>query len=163
VSSFTFDISLGREVEFHYRVNDSDPTNAALIVVVLAAAALEVDATLRTYATLSALLAAANDEVTNGSYARKTLTDADIGPASVDTGTHRTTLSFTTALQTFATIAAGDSWRKLLVCYDPDTTGGTDATVIPVTAYDMLINNAAVVPNGNDINADFSNGYCIAS
>ena len=63
----------------------------------------------------------------------------------------------------FTTIAAGDSWRKLLLCYDNDSTGGSDANIIPVTAYDLLINNAAVVPNGNDINVDFSLGYCIAS
>lgn len=163
MSSFTFDIANGREVEFHYRVNDSDPTNAALVLVVLDEDELEADSVLRTYATLAALLATTNDEVTNGSYARKVLTDADIGPATPNTTTHKTTLSLTTAVQTFATIAAGTSWRKLLLCYDPDTTGGTDAAIIPVTAHDLLINNAAVVPNGNDINVDFSTGYCIAS
>ena len=163
MSSFTFDIANGREVEFHFRVNDSDPTNAALVLVVLDAVDLEVDQTLRTYATLAALLATGNDEVTNGGYARKVLTDADIGPATVNTSTHRTTLEFSTDVQVFATIAAGTSWRKILVCYDPDTTGGTDAAIIPVTAHDILINNAPVVPNGNDINVDFSLGYCIAS
>lgn len=163
MSSFTFDIALGREVEFHYRVNDSDPTNAALVLVVLDESGLEVDNVLRTYATLATLLAAANDEVTNTGYARKVLTDADIGAATPDTTTHRTTLELTTDVQVFTTISAGDSWRKLLLCYDNDSTGGSDANIIPVTAYDLLINNAAVVPNGNDINVDFSLGYCIAS
>lgn len=163
MSAFTFDISLGREVELHKRVNDSDPTNAGLVMVVLAALNLEVDATLKTYATLSDLLAAANDEVTNTGYARKVFTDADIPAPTVDNTTHRTTLFFDVALQVFSTILAGDSWRKLLVCYDPDVTGGTDATIVPVTAYDMIINNAAVVPNGTDVNVDFSLGYCIAS
>jgi hypothetical protein len=163
MSSFTFDIALGREVEFHYRVNDSDPTNAALVLLALDESGLEVDNVLKTYATLATLLAAANNEVTNGGYARKVLTDADIGPATPNTTAHTTTLSLTTAVQTFATIAAGTSWRKLLLCYDPDSTGGTDATIIPVTAYDLLIQNAAVVPNGNDINCNFATGYCIAS
>jgi hypothetical protein len=26
---------------------------------------------------------------------------------------------------------------KLLVCYDPDTTTGTDTTVVPLTAHDL--------------------------
>lgn len=163
MANFTFDIALGREVEFHNRVDGNDPANSALILVVLASAGLEADSVLRTYATLSALLAASTNEVTNAGYARKTLTDANIGPPTVNTTTHRTTLSFTTALQTFAAIGAGDAWRKILVCYDNDTTGGTDANIVPVTAHDLLISNAAVVPNGNNINVDFSLGYCIAS
>ena len=56
---------------------------------------------------------------------------------------------------------ASDAWRKLLVCYDSDTTGGTDANIVPVRAYDLLINGAAVVPNGNNINVDFSSGYLV--
>jgi len=163
MASLTFDISLGRETEFHERVNNNDPANAALILVVLASTGLEADSVLRTYATLSALLAATTNEVTNTNYGRKTLTDANISAPSVDTATHRTTLSFDTPTQVFATILAGDAWRKILVCYDSDTTAGTDANIVPVTAHDLLISGAAVVPNGNNINAAFSTGYCIAS
>ena len=163
MANFTFDIALGREVEFHNRVNSNDPTNSALILVVLASVGLEADAVLRTYADLSTLLAASNNQVTNTNYARKTLTDANISAPSVNTTTHKTTLSFDTAVQAFTTILAGDAWRKILVCYDSDTTGGTDADIVPVSAHDLLISGAAVVPNGNTINVDFSAGYLVAS
>lgn len=153
------DISLGRTVEYHTRVNDNDPANAALILVILAHAGIESDATLRTYATLSALLAGASNEATNST--RKTLSDADIGPATVDTSTHRTTITF--ANQTWTAVAAGDSWSKLVVCYDSDTTAGTDANIVPMAFFDLRISNAPIVPNGNNIIVAAPNGYIVAS
>ena len=161
MAAFTFDYALGREVELYNRVDTNDPTNSALLMVVLAATGLEADNTLRTYATLSTLLAASNNEVTNTNYARKTLTDADLTAFSPNTTSHRTTLSL--PLQTFTAIAAGDSWSKVLICYDNDTTGGTDANVIPVTAADLRVSNAVIVPNGSNIVVDFSSGFVICS
>jgi hypothetical protein len=67
------------------------------------------------------------------------------------------------ATQTFATISAGDAWRKLLVCYDNDTTGGTDANIIPVKYIDLLINGVAVVPNGANVVVAFPDGFHISS
>lgn len=161
MAAFTFDWALGREVELYNRVDTNDPTNSALLMVVLAANGLEDDFTLRTYATLSALLAASNNEVTNTNYARKTLTDANLSAFSPNTNTHRTTL--TLPLQTFASISAGDSWAKVLICYDSDTTGGTDANVLPVTAADLRISGSVIVPNGSNIVVDFSSGFVICS
>jgi hypothetical protein len=161
MGAFTFDIALGREVELYNRVDTDDPTNSALLMVVLSATGLEADAVLRTYATLSALLAAANDEVTNVNYARKTLTQADLSAFAPNTTTHRTTL--TLPLQTFTAIAAGNSWSKVLICYDPDTTAGTDTTVVPVTAADLRISDSVIVPNGSNIVIDFSSGFVICS
>lgn len=161
MSNFTFNVSLGREVEFHNRVDGNDPANSALVLVVLAAAALEADSVLRDYDTLAAVLAGASNEVTNTNYARKVLTDADISPYTVDDTTNSITLPL--ANQTFSTILAGDSWAKLLICYDSDTTGGTDANIVPVVAQDLFINGVAVVPNGNNIIISFPLGYCVAS
>lgn len=161
MGAFTFDQSLGREVELYNRVDTDDPTNSALLMVVLAASGLEADNTLRTYATLSALLAATNNEVTNTNYARKTLTQADLTAFSPNTTLHRTTLSL--PLQTFTSIAAGDSWSKVLICYDNDTTGGTDANVVPVTAADLRIDEVPIVPNGSNIIIDFSSGFVVCS
>lgn len=161
MSNFTFNVSLGREVEFHNRVDGDDPANSALILVVLAAAALEADSVLKDYDTLSALLAGASNEVTNGGYARKTLTQADLTPYTVDDTTNSITLPL--ANQTWATIVAGDSWSKLLICYDNDTTGGTDANIVPVVAQDLFIDGVATVPNGNNIIVAFPLGYCVAS
>jgi hypothetical protein len=135
--------------------------NAVLVLVVLTTGH-ESDATLRTYATLSALLApAANTEVTNTGYARIVLDEGDIAAASVDTATHRTTLPL--ANQTFSTISAGDSWSKLVICYDSDSAGGTDANIVPMALYDLRISNAAIVPNGNDIIIAAPSGYIVAS
>lgn len=158
--NFTFNVALGRETEFHNRVDNNDPANSALILVVLAAATIEGDNVLKDYDTLAAVLATSL-EVTNTNYARKTLTDANISPYTVDDSTNSITLPLPT--QTFTTIDPGDDWAKLLVCYDSDTTGGTDANIVPVVALDLLITGAAVVPNGNDIIVAFPTGYCVAS
>jgi hypothetical protein len=48
-----------------------------------------------------------------------------------------------------------------VLAYDSDTTGGTDANLVPITYYDLLIDGAAVIPNGQNINMDFSSGYRI--
>lgn len=155
------DIALGKSVEYHDRVNNNDPANSALILVVLAHSGLEADSLLRAYATLSALLAGASNEVTNAGYSRKTLADADIVASSVDTSLHRTTITF--ANQTFTTISAGDTWSKLVVCYDSDTTGGTDANIVPVAFYDLRIEGVAIIPNGNNIIVAAPDGYVVAS
>jgi len=159
VGNLVADISLGKTVEQHDRVNNNDPANSALILVILAHAGIESDATLRTYATLATLLAGASNEASNS--VRKTLTDADIVASSVDTSTHRTTITF--ANQTYTTPAAGDSWSKLVVCYDSDTTGGGNASIVPMAFFDLRISNASIVPNGNDIIIAAPNGYIVAS
>ena len=161
MSNFTFNVALGREVEFHNRVDGDDPTNSALVLMVLAAAAIEADSVLKDYDTFAALLAGASNEVTNTNYARKVLTQADLTPYTVDDTNNSITLPL--ANQTFATILAGDSWSKLVIGYDNDTTGGTDANIVPVVAQDLFINGVATVPNGNSIIIAFPLGYCVAS
>lgn len=160
MSNFTFNVSLGREVEFHNRVDGNDPAASALVLVVLSTTGLEADSVLKDYDTLAAILAA-NDEVDNTGYARKVLTDADISPYTVDDTNNSITLPL--ANQTWSTISAGDSWSKLLICYDSDTAGGTDANIVPVVAQDLFIDGVATVPNGNDIIVAFPLGYCVAS
>ena len=163
MANLAFDVALGREVEFWNRVNDSDPTNAAFKVLVLAQAGLESDAILRTYADVATMLASTNNEVTNATYARITLTDADISPYTVDYVNHETTLYFDADLS-WATPAAGDLWRKGVIAYDNDTTGGTDANLIPVAMWDVLNSQGnAVTPNGSAITMSFPNGLLTAS
>jgi hypothetical protein len=161
VADFVFNVARGRAHEFHSRVDGNDPANSALVLVVLAEAGLESDAVLRDKDDLAAVLAGTTNEVTNTGYARKTLTDAELSPATIDDTADKVTLSFPT--QTWTSVAAGDSWRKLLVCYDSDTTVGTDANIIPVTAHDLLINGAAIVPSGGNIVISLPNGYWSSS
>ena len=146
MADFTFNVAKGRAGEFYNRVDTNDPANSALIVVVLATSGLESDALLKDYDNLQALLAAASNEVTNTNYARKTLTDADLGAISPDDTNDR--FDYDIPDQTWTSVAAGDGWSKLLVCYDSDTTAGTDANIIPLTAHDFV-----VVPNGSNITA----------
>jgi hypothetical protein len=162
MSDFTFNVALGREVEYYQRVDGNDPANSALIGVVIRAAAIEADTTLKDYDTLGAILAAANDEATNSGYARKTWTDADLVAYTVDDANDRIQLFLPTPI-TFATIGSGDIWAKLLVCYDSDTTSGTDTNIIPVTAHDLLYQGSYVVPNGSNITITNTNGFTICS
>jgi hypothetical protein len=152
---------MGREVEFYSRVLNNDPTNAVLVLVVLANAGLEEDATLKQYTTLAAVLAASNNEVTNAYYSRLVLDQTDLDPISIDVGFGRTTLPF--QQQTFPTIGVGDAWRKLLVCYDSDSTTGADSAIIPITYHDILLDGVALVPNGGNIYVAGPTGFAVAS
>ena len=53
--------------------------------------------------------------------------------------------------QTWSAVASGDVWTDLLVCYDRDTTGGTDSNIVPMTQHDF-----AVTPDGSDITAQLN-------
>lgn len=152
-----FNISKGRVIEYYSRVDSNDPANSALIVVVLATSGLDSDAVLKDIDTLSAILAGSSNEVTNTNYARKTLTDADLGALAVDDTNDRFDADIPD--QTWTAVGAGDGWSKLLVCYDNDTTGGTDANIVPLTAHDFV-----VTPNGSDITAQVNaSGFFRAS
>jgi hypothetical protein len=141
-----FNIAKGRVVEYYNRAENNDPANSALIIVALKATGLESHAALQDYDDLAAILAAANDEATNTGYARITLESAQLAalPAPDDTN-NRFEVDIPdqtwTAVQT-----TGGAWAMLLICYDPDTTSGTDSTIIPLTMHDF-----AVTPDGSDI------------
>ncbi|HKS46367.1 MAG TPA: hypothetical protein VJT49_14900 [Amycolatopsis sp.] len=109
--------------------------NDALIVVLLKAAGLEADDTLNNYDDLGALLAASNDEADFTNYARKTLSSVTV---TVDDTNNRVDLSAANVTWSSAGGATNNSIGKFLVCYDPDTTTGTDSSVIPVTYHDAV-------------------------
>lgn len=146
MANFVFNIAKGRVVELYNRVESNDPTNSALVVVALLATGIESDATLADYDTLAAILAAANDEATNTGYARKVLTDSDLAalPSPDDTNNW---FQVDIPDQTWTGVATSPgAWSKILICYDNDTTAGTDSNIIPLTAHDF-----AVTPDGSDI------------
>lgn len=144
MADFVFNIAKGRFAELYNRVDLNDPANAALVILVLKTAGLETDATLKDKDTVAALLAGATDEVGNTNYVRKVLTDADLVAFAPDDVNDRVDLDMPD--QTFTGIAAGDGWSKVVVAYDPDTTGGTDADLVPSTAHDFVI-----TPDGSDV------------
>lgn len=149
-----FNIAKGRVAEFHERVNNNDPANSALIVVLLASSGLEADATLKDYDTLGAILAAANDEATNTNYARKTLSDSDVAAITTNDTDDRNEADI--ADQTWTSVANDGTGAigKLLICYDSDTTGGADTAIIPLTYHDFI-----VTPNGGNVVASISDYF----
>jgi len=152
-----FNIALGRVAELYNRVDLNDPTNAALIVAVLATSGIESDAVLKDKDDLAAVVAGATNEVTNTNYARKTLVDSDLVAFAPDDVNDRVDLDIPD--QTWTAVASGDGWNDLLVCYDSDTGAGTDANIVPLTQHDFV-----VVPDGSDITAQVdSAGFFRAS
>lgn len=150
MANIVFNIAKGRVVEFYNRVKSNDPANAAFIIVPIETAGLEADATLVDADTLAAVLAGATNEQTT--MGRKTLTDADLAalPAPDDTN-NRYDLALPTVTWASAT---GNAISKLLVCYDSDTTAGTDANIIPCTLFDF-----AQTPSGGNIEMTGGNFY----
>lgn len=149
MADFVFNIAKGRAAEFYWRVENDDGADSALIVLVLATSGLESDATLMDKETVSALVSGATNEVTNSGYARKVLTQADLAAFAADHTNNRVDIDIPD--QTWTAVAAGDGWSKLVIAYDPDTTGGTDANIIPMTAHDFVI-----TPDGSDIVAQIA-------
>lgn len=144
-----FNIALGRVAELYNRVDTNDPANSALVIVILATSGIESDATLKDKDTLADVLSGTTNEVTNSGYARKVLTDADLVAFAPDDANDRVDLDIPD--QTWTGVAAGDGWSALLVCYDNDTTGGTDANIVPQTKHDFV-----VTPDGSDITAQIA-------
>jgi len=153
-SDFMFNIARGRAAYYYYAVENSlvvtaagtpaftSTANAALLVVLIETTSIEADSTLRDYDALDALLAGTSNEQTN--QARKVLTDADLAavPAPDDTN-DRYELDIPD--QTY-TALGGNAIGKVLLCFDPDTTTGTDATVVPLTAHAV-----SITPDGNNV------------
>ena len=149
MADFVFNITKGRVVEYYNRAENNDPTNSALIVVVIDANG-DTDATMKDRDDLAALLAGTANEVTNTNYARKVLESAELAalPAPDDTNDR---FDIDLPDQTWTAVAAGTVWTDILICYDPDTTAGTDSTIIPLTCHDF-----AVTPDGSDIVAQIA-------
>lgn len=142
MANIVFNIAKGRVVEYYNRVENNDPANSALILVPLETAGLESDAVLIDKDDLAAVLSGTTNEQTT--MGRKTLTDVDLValPAPDDVN-DRYDISLPTSIYSAAT---GNAISKFLVCYDGDTTAGTDSAIIPLTMFDFI-----VTPTGVDI------------
>jgi len=145
MADIVFNIAKGRAVELYNRVDSNDPANSALILVPVDVGATT-DATIRDFDTLAAILAGGVTERTTGGWNRKTLTDSDLAALSVDDTNDR--FEFTIPDQTWTAVTTG-AVTDLILCYDNDTTGGTDANIIPIAMFDFPI-----TPDGSDVVAD---------
>ena len=142
MANIVFNIAKGRVVELYSRVESDDPANSALILIPIETSGLEADSALIDSDTVAEVLDGTTNEQTD--MGRKTLTATELAslPTPDDTN-DRYDLSLP---QVTWTAATGNPISKILVAYDPDTTGGTDANLIPLTMFD-----AVATPDGNDI------------
>lgn len=139
MADIVFNVALGR-----VRYLASLPAaNDALIAVPIETTGIVTDATMRDYDTLADLLAGASNEQTT--MGRKTLANvtttvndtADRAEADADNITWPA--------------AGGNPISAIVICYDPDTTTGTDADLIPLTKHDYV-----ETPTGSDITASIA-------
>jgi hypothetical protein len=141
MADFTFNIAKGLEAYYA----SLPAANDALIMVPLEATGLEADAVLKDYDNLQVLLAGpTNEQTTMGRKALATVT------STVDDTNDWRDIDFADPVWVAAT---GNGVGAVLVCYDPDTTGGTDADIVPITKHDFV-----VTPNGGDITAQVPTG-----
>ncbi len=113
--------------------------NDALIAVPIETSGIVSDATMIDYDDLATLLAGASNEQTSN-MTRKTL--ASVTVTTDDTNNW----NIIDCADITWTAATGNAISALVVCYDPDTTGGSDSDLIPIAKLDCV-----VTPAGGDI------------
>jgi hypothetical protein len=149
MGNFVFNIAKGRVAELYDRVDTNDPANSAIIVVPVDRGGAT-DATLRDLDTLQQVLASVTERTTGG-WNRKTLTDTDLAALAPDDTNDRMPVDLPDL--TWTSVTSG-TVTDLIVCYDNDTTGGTDANIIPLTCHTF-----AITPDGSDVVAVINDFY----
>lgn len=144
MADFIFNVAKGRFVEFYNRVKSNDPANSAFVLIPVNVGATT-DATIKDFLTFAACTAGGVTERTAGGWGRKTIDDTALaafpGP---DTVNDRYDVDMPD--QTWTAVAAGNDSTDLILCYDNDTTAGTDANLIPIAQYDF-----AITTDGSDV------------
>lgn len=156
MASVVANIAKGRGVELYNNVDTASPANSAFIQLVLATGGDPL-ATLQDYNTVADVLAGPSNEVTNVGYARKTITGGTLSAWAPDDSINRILLTFPT--QTYATISAGDVWDIVVLAYDPDTTAGTDSTLVPITFGELRIDGLPISHTGGNTAIGYPNGW----
>lgn len=147
MADIVLNIAKGRMTEYYNRVESNDPANSAFVLIPIETTGLETDAVLRDKDTLADFLVGTTNEQTT--MGRKTLTDVELAalPAPDDTNDR-----FDLVLPATTWVGAtGNPISKLLVCFDSDTTAGTDANLVPCSLHDFVF-----TPSGADITMNSS-------
>lgn len=142
MADVVFNIAKGRVAE----LAALGAANDALIAVPIETSGIESDATLIDYDTLAALLAGASNEQTSN-MTRKTLASVTV---TVDDTNNRVDVD---AADITWAAATGNAISAIVICYDGDTTGGTDANIVPLVKLDCV-----ATPAGGDITYTFASG-----
>lgn len=146
MANIVFNVALGKVAS----LAALPATNDGLVLVPLEATGLVTDATMRDYDTLSDLLAGASNEQTT--VGRKNLASVTV---TVNDTNDRVEVD---AADVTWTAPTGNAVGAVVVCYDPDTTGGTDADLIPLTKHDVTW-----TPDGNDFTLTIADFYRASS
>lgn len=132
-----------RAAELFRRVDGNDPANSAIVLVPMSAIGTEAQG--QDIVDLASLEADANfAERTTGGWVRKVLTDADLAAPAPDHTNNRYPITLPQVTWTGPT--AGNDTAGLAVCYDGDTTAGTDSNIEVLTVHDFV-----VATDGNDV------------
>ena len=142
MANFMLNIAKGRFVEFMNRVDSNDPANSAIILVPLSAS--DTEANTQDFDDLTAFLGGTPNEQTGGGWVRKVLTDVELSAIAVDDTNNR--FPATLPQVTWTAPAAASNTTGLAICYDSDTTSGTDANIIVIAHCDFV-----VTADGNDV------------
>ncbi|WP_306317229.1 MULTISPECIES: hypothetical protein [unclassified Streptomyces] len=127
-----FNVALGRVAH----LASLPAANDGLILIPLEASGLETDAVLRDKDTVADVVAGSTNEQTT--VGRKPLTGVTV---TVDDTNDRVNID---AADVTWSSPTGNPVGAVVICYDPDTTGGTDADLIPLTKHDVTW-----TPDGN--------------
>lgn len=152
MADYVFNIAKGRVVEFFNRVDSNDPANSAIILIPLSVQGSEAEA--QDHDTVAAVLAGTSDEQTGSTWVRKTLTDAELAAVAVDDANNRFPASLPQV--SFGSPVAGNDTVGLLIAYDPDTTGGTDSSLVPLASHTFNVEtdgNEVVLNAGDSVRA----------
>lgn len=141
MGNFVFNQALGAVAE---KIRDG----ANIQVLILATAGIETDAVLKDLDTVTQLVAGTTNEVTNGGYARKSISNASV-TLTVSDASDNATVDI--ADQTWTGVAAGDGWNDAVTCED---VGGADTSRVPLTQHDFVL-----TPDGSDLTATIANFY----
>ena len=147
MANIVLNIALGYVKRYAEQVGTG---NAALILVPIETSGLETDAVLRDKADLAAFLSGTTNEQTT--MGRKTVTACTV---NVDNTNDRVALDF--ADQTW-TAPTGNAISKVLICFDADTTSGTDSNIVPLTLHDV-----SLTPDGNNFTLSVADFYRASS
>lgn len=158
MADFVFNIAKGRLAELCLNIlgtgGAAQVANGVLVVALLASSGVESDATLKDKDDLAALVSGTTNEATNTGYSRLIVDETGDGlSVTIDDTNDRVDVDMNdpswAAVTNDGTGAIGD----LVVCYDPDSTGGADSAIVPLVQLDF-----SVTPNGGSITATLASG-----
>ncbi len=150
MSEYTFNCVKGLVASLHDAVNDNSPVNSAIVLIPLSTQGSEAEA--QDYDTVAAVLGGTSNEQASGNWVRKTLTDTDVVASVLNDTNNRRDLAIPLVQWTAPPPTVGNDTTGLLIAYDPDTTGGSDSDLIPISSHTF-----GVTATGNTVTLNAGN------